>query len=190
MSINAIQQGSRASAPCDPAPSIALCGFMACGKSTIGRALAARLGYAFADTDELLFKETGMTLQQMFAIGGESYFRDREHETILRAAQMARTVISTGGGVMTVERNARLLAEHTIVIHIHRSFEDCYACISARKNRPIAGRRSREELRAMYDARIAAYEKYAAYTLVNDGRPEETVDRAAAWIKDRLQAQR
>ena len=60
-------------------PSLALCGFMASGKTTLGKRLAAALQFDYADTDELLLRRTGMTLPEMFAIGGEAYFRDLEH---------------------------------------------------------------------------------------------------------------
>lgn len=158
------------------ARSITLCGFMASGKSTIGKLLAARLGYAFVDTDQMLLCETGMTLAEMFAAGGESYFRDCEHKTVRKAALLPRTVISTGGGVMTFERNAQLLAAHTTVIHIRRSFDSCYAVISRRKNRPIAGQKSREELLSMYSARLAAYDRHAHIAVDNGGTPEEAVN--------------
>ena len=61
---------------------------MASGKSALGKRLAAALHYDFVDTDELLLRRTGMTLPQMFAAGGEAYFRDREHEVIREAALM------------------------------------------------------------------------------------------------------
>lgn len=162
---------------------LVLCGFMACGKTTLGVRLARRLGYAFADTDEMLAAQTGMTLGEMFARGGEAYFRDREHEIVRQAAALADTVVSTGGGVMTFERNARLLAEHAEIIHIHRDFDACYASISQRKNRPLAGRKSREELRALYDARLAAYARYASLTVENDGTPEQAVDTICRWLR-------
>lgn len=156
--------------------SVTLCGFMASGKSAIGRALAARLGFAFADTDRMLLEDTGMTLSDIFAAGGESYFRDIEHQTVQKAALLPRTVISTGGGVMTFERNARLLAAHTTVVYIRRSFDDCYDIISKRKNRPIAGQKSREELAAMYSARIPAYERHAHIVIDNSGTIEEAAE--------------
>ena len=163
--------------------SIALCGFMASGKSALGRRLAAALGYDFVDTDELLLRRTGQTLPEMVAIGGEAYFRDREHETIREAALLPRTVIATGGGVMTFERNARLLAASTRIVHVHRSFDACYASISRRKNRPIAGQKSREELLALYNARLDAYARWADFTIENDGTPEEAVARVLAWLQ-------
>ena len=164
--------------------SIALCGFMASGKSALGRRLAAALGYDFVDTDELLLRRTGQTLPEMFAIGGEAYFRDREHETIREAALLPRTVIATGGGVMTFERNARLLAASTRIVHVHRSFDACYASISRRRNRPIASQKSREELQALYNARLAAYARYATFTLENDSTMESAVDRVLMWLRE------
>lgn len=59
---------------------IVLCGFMSSGKTTIGKPLAKALGYTFVDTDRLLVSTFGKTIPQMFAEGGEPYFRDREHE--------------------------------------------------------------------------------------------------------------
>lgn len=164
-------------------PTLVLCGFMASGKTTLGVRLARELGYAFADTDEMLLRETQMTLAEMFAIGGEAYFRDREHEIIRKAAQLRHTVISTGGGVMTFDRNARLLAEHAEIIHIHRDFDACYASIKRRKDRPIAGQKSEDDMRRMYNARLAAYEKYASFTLHNDGTQEEALDQLMRWLR-------
>lgn len=163
-------------------PSLTLCGFMACGKTTLGKRLARALHYDYVDTDELLLRRTGMTLPEMFAIGGEAYFRDREHEVVREAALLEHAVISTGGGVLTFERNARLLAQHTKIIHVRRSFDACYASISRRQNRPIAGQKSREELLALYNARLPAYARYAAFTLDNDGSPDRAVERVLAWL--------
>lgn len=167
---------------------IVLCGFMGCGKSTLGKALAASLSYDYCDTDEMLLSETGMTLAELFAAVGERGFRDREHEIVQKASLLPRTVVSTGGGVMTFERNAQLLAAKTRIIHVHRSFDACYASISRRKNRPIASQKSREELHALYDARLAAYARYAAFTVENDGTMEEAVARVLAWLHETTDA--
>lgn len=163
-------------------PLIVLCGFMGSGKSAVGRQLAGMLDYAFADTDDMLLADTGMTLAEMFAAGGERYFRDLEHETVKKAAKLTRTVLATGGGLMTFERNAQLLARRSFVVHVARSFDDCCAAVAKRKNRPLSGSKSAEELRAMYDARYPAYEKYADYTLVNDGTLQDAAERTLARI--------
>ena len=148
---------------------------MGCGKNTIGKSLASALGYDFADTDEMLIAETGQTIAQIFAESGESHFRDLEHQIVKKAAMLPHCVISTGGGVMTFERNARLLTQHAGVVHIHRSFDDCYAAVRQRSNRPLSGNKSREELLGLYESRFIAYEKYAHYTLENSSSVEEAV---------------
>jgi len=165
-----------------PHKSIVLCGFMGCGKTTIGKTLAHHLGYHFADTDEMLIAETGQSIAQIFASSGESHFRDLEHQIVQKAAALSRCVISTGGGVMTFERNARLLARHTIIVHIHRSFDECYDAIRMRTNRPLSGNKSREELLNLYESRFASYEKYAHYTLENNFSVEEAATQLKGMI--------
>jgi len=157
---------------------------MGCGKSTVGKALADALAFSFTDTDEMIIAQAGRSIAQIFAECGENGFRNMEHEVIRQAVSRRRCVISTGGGAMTFERNAKLLAQHTLIVHVRRSFDDCYQAVCARQNRPIAGRKSREELLALYESRMPAYEKYAVYTLVNDGSPDEVVSRFMSWLCD------
>lgn len=154
---------------------IVLCGFMSSGKTTIGKPLAKQLGYDFVDTDQLLISTFQMTIPEMFAKGGEAYFRDCEHEIARIAAALPHTVVSTGGGMMTFERNARLLAEHATVIYIHQDFDTCYRRLSTQKDRPLVKNNTREDLLRMYESRIASYKKYASFTLENRGSVEEAV---------------
>ena len=130
----------------------------------------------------MLIAETGKSIAQIFAESGESHFRDLEHQIVQKAATLSRCVISTGGGVMTFERNARLLAQHAAIVHIHRSFEDCYGSIRLRTNRPLSGSKSREELLQLYESRFAAYEKHAHYTLENNTSVEELVTQLCTMI--------
>ena len=162
--------------------SIVLCGFMGCGKSTIGKALARRIGYQFADTDDMLTDKTGQSIAEIFAAHGESGFRDMEHQIIQTAAQLEGFVISTGGGVMTFERNAELLARHALIVHIHRSFDDCYAAVRRRTGRPIAESKSREELLQLYEARLDCYERYAHYTLENHTSISDAVLQISSFL--------
>ena len=171
--------------PILPHNTITLCGFMGCGKTTIGKILAAALDYDFADTDEMLVSETRKSIAQIFAESGESHFRDLEHRIVQKAAAFSHCVISTGGGVMTFERNARLLARNTTIVHIHRSFDDCYAAIRERSNRPLSGSKNREELLSLYESRFAAYEKYAHYTLANNASAEAAAACLRALILSR-----
>lgn len=155
---------------------LVLCGFMSSGKTTIGRPLAERLGYAFADTDQMLTSTFQMSIPEMFAAGGEAFFRDREHEIARIAAACTRTVISTGGGMMTCPRNAELLAETGTVIYIHQDFDTCYERLRRQPDRPLVQNHTREQLHALYNARIAHYKQHASFTLADFHSVEEAVE--------------
>ena len=161
---------------------IVLCGFVGCVKSTVGNLLAKRLSYGFADTDQMIIDETGQSIAEIFAGSGESRFRDLEHQIVQKAAHLSHCVVSTGGGVMTFERNAQLLAQYAQIVHIHRSFDDCYDAIRQRTNRPLSGNKSREELLRLYESRFSAYEKYAHYTLENNTSVADIVERLSGIL--------
>ncbi len=141
---------------------------MASGKSALGRRLAAALGYNFVDTDELLLRRTGQTLPEMFAIGGEAYFRDREHETIREAALLPRTVIATGGGCVMRAENYDLLHQNGQIVWLRRDL----------KALPVDGRpvSQRDGVAAIYEKRKPLYERFADLTVDNDGNPADTAE--------------
>lgn len=159
-----------------------LCGFMSSGKTTVGQPLARHLGYRFVDTDQLLEETFHMTIPEMFKRGGESYFRDLEHEIAKKICSMTHAVVSTGGGMLTFERNGQLLSRHGIIIYLEKDFDECYSRLILQKNRPIVQSKTKEEMRQMYESRIALYQNYAALVIQNHG----TVDAAVEQILERL----
>ena len=80
---------------------IILCGFMGCGKSTVGKNIARKSGRRFIDMDAYIEEEAGMTVSEIFAREGEEGFRDREHQACLELAQKSNAVIAAGGGALT-----------------------------------------------------------------------------------------
>ncbi len=162
---------------------IILCGFMSCGKTSIGKPLAERLGYSFVDTDDLLPDTFHMTIPEMFVKGGETLFRDCEHEIALKVASMQNAVVSTGGGLMTFERNATALAEKGIVIYIDQDFDVCYERLLTQPDRPLNKNHTREELRARYDTRVPSYQKYASYTLTRPDSIENAVEKILTFLR-------
>ncbi len=99
----------------DAAP-IFLIGFMGTGKSTVGRLLAGEIGFAFVDLDDVIVRDAGLTVAQIFASEGEAGFRAREEAAVRAAAAMQRTVIATGGGAACREPNlAAMLAAGQVV---------------------------------------------------------------------------
>ena len=102
-------------APLGDAP-IFLIGFMGTGKSTVGRLLAADIGFAFTDLDDVITRAAGHSVAQIFASEGEAGFRAREEQAVHAAAAMRRTVIATGGGAACREANlAAMLAAGRVV---------------------------------------------------------------------------
>src|SRR5579871_148086 len=90
-------------------PAIYLVGFMGCGKSTVGRALAEELGWKFTDLDEEIERGAQTTISEIFATRGEPAFRELESAALrehVRVVRMGRPqVISLGGGAFLSEEN-------------------------------------------------------------------------------------
>ncbi len=79
---------------------IYLVGYMASGKTTIGQLLAARLGWQFADTDDVMAQHDGMSCSDIMREKGEAYFRELERKALDEVSAMdAQVVVATGGGV-------------------------------------------------------------------------------------------
>ena len=92
-------------------PNIILTGFMATGKTTVGKLLADELGYGFVDTDELIEERSGQSVTEIFRQKGEAAFRDMEAELAREMAAKQGMVISTGGRMMLDPKNAAALSE-------------------------------------------------------------------------------
>lgn len=88
---------------------IILTGFMGTGKSAVGRLLAAEIGYAMVDTDQLIAQRAGKPVTAIFSEDGEDVFRSWENQVTKELARERRLVIATGGGLMVNDRNAEAL---------------------------------------------------------------------------------
>ncbi len=91
---------------------IVLTGFMGSGKSTVGRLLAERLGWAFLDLDQLIESRAGLSVPEIFALHGEPHFRRLESTALAIALGRPNTVLALGGGTPETLTN-RLLLEQT-----------------------------------------------------------------------------
>ena len=129
---------------------IALVGFMGSGKTTVGRILAARLGYDFVDTDIAIESATGMKAAELFAKRGEPFFRQREREVLSQLVQGARSVIATGGGTFADEACAQVLLSSSWTVFLECDFEEAYRRATASGGRPL-----------LENGRIAAAALYA-----------------------------
>jgi shikimate kinase len=92
---------------------VTLVGYRACGKSTVGRLMAARLGWPFVDADQELERRLGMSIADLCAARGEAAFRDQEQALLAELTGMAGPqVLATGGGVVIRSANRERLRSH------------------------------------------------------------------------------
>ena len=120
----------------DDAP-IFLIGFMASGKTTIGRLLAERLDWTFLDLDKLIEDGAGRTVAAIFAAEGEEGFRKRETEALRQAAQRRKTIVATGGGAPAREENMQAMLAAGRVFWLDVSAEDAVARAGKASGRPL-----------------------------------------------------
>ena len=166
------------------ATKILLTGFMGAGKSTVGRALAARLGIGFADLDDEIAAAAGTPIPEIFAARGEAGFRALETETARAVlARPGSEVVASGGGFPTFEANRALVrGTNTLVVHIDAPFETLWERIAGGDGRPLAKRR--EDTAALYARRAPDYRAFCDYAVptANDAPPERVAAAIAAAL--------
>lgn len=166
---------------------VALVGFMASGKSTIGRKLARRLGWLFVDTDALIVRAHG-AIPSIFERESEAAFRRYERSAIRAAlARGPRHVVALGGGALTLAENRKLLEERAYRIFIRISAEQAFARVRrSREMRPMLGSEpTLERIKELYAVRMA---DYATADLVVDASVHgdaAVIERIVAWLDAR-----
>jgi shikimate kinase / 3-dehydroquinate synthase len=139
---------------------IILGGFMATGKSSVGRHLAIMLGYDFLDLDTLIAAEEGMPISQIFATRGEGAFRALETRMVERVAGRTGCVVATGGGTIVNPRNLEALRRSGVVVTLTADPETILARIGPTEDRPMLwGGDKRERVRLLLEQRAEAYAK-------------------------------
>jgi shikimate kinase len=137
---------------------VVLCGFMATGKSSVGRQLAVSLGYEFLDMDAIIEAETGMSISEIFSSQGESAFRSLECQVVEQVAQRNRCVIATGGGTIVNPKNLENLKRSGIVIALTADPQIILLRTGSGKSRPMLGEGDRmQRIIALMEQRSAAY---------------------------------
>lgn len=116
---------------------LALIGFMGTGKTSVGRLVAEQLRFEFLDTDDLIQTRTGRTITDIFTKDGEPAFRVLERQIVIELAQRNKTVISTGGGLPTIEENLAALKTHALVVCLWASAEKIWERVRNQSHRPL-----------------------------------------------------
>ena len=154
-----------------PADNLYLVGYRGCGKTTVARLLADRIGCDAVDADDVLTELLGRTPAQVFAAEGEAFFRDHESRVLRDLNGLAELVVATGGGVVERAENRRLLAGAKVV-WLRANADTLAARLSAdRGDRPsLTGGGVVEEIDAMLRRRTPWYGQVATWTIDVDDR--------------------
>lgn len=179
----------------DPVHLLALTGFMGAGKTTVGKLLAARIGWPFVDVDAVIESNTGQSIAELFQQHGEAWFRELEHSTIRnlalskgssktgphpQAAAAESTgaqpyVLVLGGGAIEDARTSRLLLETpgVYLVHLEVSLSEAIRRCTATGQaiRPVLA--DQERLAARYAKRLVLYRQAPLTLAVDDQTPEQ-----------------
>ena len=158
---------------------IFLTGFMATGKSEVGRLLAVRLGRPFVDTDVEIEREAGATIQSIFRDRGEAAFRRLESEILIRVTAIDGPVVATGGGLPTNPDNRRRMRDAGTIVRLYAAPEAILARVGDASDRPLlAGAADRAaRVSELLSAREAAYADANASVDTTSLTPAAVVDR-------------
>ena len=148
---------------------VVLIGMPGCGKSTVGRALARRLGKEFLDLDQLVVEEARKSIPAIFAQEGEEAFRAMESRIVRRAGGRTGCVISTGGGVVTRRENYAPLHQNGVIVHLTRSLD-----LLPKAGRPVS---QRTDPAALWRQREGLYRAFADVEADNNGPLEATLEQ-------------
>lgn len=154
---------------------VLLIGLTGSGKSTLGAALGAAAGLPFFDLDIEIVRDTGQTVEMLFAQGGESGFRAQERATLHRLCAMeAPAVIATGGGAVLNPENVQIMRQTGILIRLMRKTETILASLDT-AGRPMLSQ-DPDRLYRLAGEREPIYTAAADYTVINDNMPEMALE--------------
>jgi shikimate kinase len=168
---------------------VILTGFMATGKSEVGRRLARRLGRPFVDTDGLVEAAAGRSVAEIFAADGEARFRALEREAVEQACGVPDAVVATGGGTLLDAENRRRLAAVGPIICLSASPDDILRRVVDPSSRPLlaanGGGDRRERVRALLAERAPVY-ALATHAVDTSGLSvDQVVERVQALVGGR-----
>ena len=148
---------------------IVLIGMPGCGKTTVGRALAEKLGRTFVDLDEEIVRRAGMPILEIFAREGEVGFRERESVLVREFGERTGLVVSTGGGVVTRRENYIPLKQNGLLLHLRRD-----PAALPTDGRPLSQATAPEEL---WRRRAPLYAAFADGEIDNNGTLAGTLEQ-------------
>jgi shikimate kinase len=173
------------------ARSVVLVGLMGAGKSTVGRRLAQKLGLPFRDADHEIEAAAGMTIPDIFAIYGETYFRDGERRVIARLLQEGPMVLATGGGAFMSEETRARIRERGVSVWLRADIDVLMRRVRKRANRPLLQNADPEgTMRKLIEARHPVYAQADLTVESHEAPHDRVVHEVARGLKAWLEKAR
>jgi len=168
----------------EPDAPIFLVGFMATGKTTVGRILAARLGWKLVDLDEVIAREAGQSVPRIFEGEGEAGFRARETRALGAVSHERKLVVATGGGAACHEGNLLTMLETGRVVALAITPEEAVRRARGGAGRPLlSGPDPVATATALLEARAPFYAR-AHFSVDTVGRlPQDVARDVLAWVE-------
>jgi len=165
-----------------PKDSIALIGFMATGKTTIGKALVEYLGndYRFIETDQLIIQIAGKPIPRIFSEDGEDKFREYEISVCENVSKLHQVIISCGGGVVVNWTNIENLSKNCHIVLLNATPEEIYkrSLKNGKETRPIIDKKDpKREIVKILNIRKLYYEKAAELVIDTTDKKIEKIVR-------------
>ena len=163
---------------------VVLVGMMGAGKTAVGKALAARLGVPFLDSDAEIEQAAAMSIAEIFARDGEVFFRARETQVIDRLLDGQSGILSTGGGAFLSEKNRNLISDKGISVWLKADLSLLWNRVKHKNTRPLLHTSDPyETLRALYEARVPIY---SMADLSVEARSDYSIETMASKVRDAL----
>ncbi|MCA0043858.1 shikimate kinase [Celeribacter litoreus] len=165
---------------------IALVGMMGAGKTAVGKALAAKLGVPFLDSDHEIEQAADRTIAEIFERDGEAFFRRRETEVIGRLLEDERAVLSTGGGAFLSGTNRDMIAEKGIAVWLQADIEILWNRVKHKTTRPLLHTANPyETLKELAEARTPFYAQAGVTVQAEPGLSVDGMaDKVIAALRD------
>lgn len=163
---------------------IVLTGFMATGKSDVGREIARLLNMEFVDIDELIEEKVEMKIPEIFAEKGEKYFRDVESEIAKEVGNFDNYVIATGGGIVLRQKNMDALKKNGKIINLTATVEKILSRVRGDSDRPLLNvGNKKSEIEKLLAQRKPYYEKCDFSFDTTSTAPKEAAEKIAEMLK-------
>jgi shikimate kinase len=159
-----------------------LVGFMGAGKTSVGRALASKMGWSFVDLDSEIERSQKMVIRDIFLKAGETHFRQLENEHLRMLSARPHAVIALGGGA-TIDPENRLIIESTgTSVWLSVTFETAARRVSMDGTRPLF--KNPEHAERLYMDRLPIYRLARIHVLADNRPPADIADDVALRLRE------